>query len=72
MDEQQMEQRIRTAMDHAAPDTLDQILASCSQPSERACIPFPAPKPKRKRRWASLALRRGFPSCAAAPASCAG
>lgn len=56
MDEQQMEQRIRTAMDHAAPDTLDQILASCRCPAERTCIPLPSAKPKRKKRWASLAI----------------
>ena len=52
MDERAMEQRIRTAVDHAAPDVLDQILSDCGpQPSN--VVPF-APA-KRKRRWAPLA-----------------
>lgn len=54
MDEQQMEQRIRTAMEHAAPDCLDQVLASCAGAERKAVIPFPAKRPKR--RWASLAV----------------
>lgn len=53
MDEQQIEQRIRTAMDHAAPDCLDQILASCANTERKAVLPFPAKR--KKRRWAPLA-----------------
>lgn len=54
MEEQQMEQRIRTAMEHAAPDCLDQVLASCAGTERKAVVPFPAKRPKR--RWASLAV----------------
>lgn len=57
MDEQQMEQRIRTAMEHAAPDCLDQVLASCAGAERKAVIPFPAKRPKR--RWASPGCGRG-------------
>ena len=53
MDEQQIEQRIRTAMDHAAPDCLDQILASCTNAERNAVLSFPAKR--KKRRWAPLA-----------------
>ncbi|WP_308856784.1 PepSY domain-containing protein [uncultured Oscillibacter sp.] len=53
MDEQQIEQRIRTAMDHAAPDCLDQILASCTNAERNAVLSFPVKR--KKRRWAPLA-----------------
>ena len=45
--EQELEQRLRTAMDHAAPDALDRILASCEAqkgiviPMEQARKPPP-------------------------------
>lgn len=52
MDEQQIEQRIRTAMDHAAPDCLDQILASCTNAERNAVLSFPVKR--KKRRWAPL------------------
>ena len=52
MDERELEQRPRTAVEHAAPDPLDRILASCG-PQQAEVIPF-AP-PKKKRRWAPLA-----------------
>lgn len=54
MEEQQMEQRIRTAMEHAAPDCLDQILASCAGTERKAVLPFPAKR--KKRRWAPVAV----------------
>ena len=53
MDERELEQRLRMAVEHAAPDPLDRILASCG-PRRAEVIPF-AP-PKKKRRWAPLAV----------------
>ena len=50
-----LEQRIRTAVDHAAPDVLDSILASCST---QKGIVFPmeqAKKPKKHLRLAATA-----------------
>ena len=42
-----LEQRIRTAVDHAAPDVLDSILASCST-QKGIVIPMEhAKKPKK-------------------------
>ena len=52
MDERELEQRLRTAVEHAAPDPLDRILASCG-PQTGTVVPFAAPK--KKRRWAPLA-----------------
>ena len=52
MDERTVEQRIRTAVDHAAPDVLDRILADCG-PQTSSVVPFAAPR--KKRRWAPLA-----------------
>ena len=52
--EQELEQRLRTAMDHAAPDTLDRILASCEAQKGNVIHMEPARKPRR--RWASLAV----------------
>ena len=52
MDERELEQRLRTAVEHAAPDPLDRILASCG-PQTGTVLPFEAPK--KKRRWAPLA-----------------
>lgn len=52
--EQELERRLHTAMDHAAPDVLDRILASC-EAQKGIVIPMePARKPRR--RWASLAV----------------
>ena len=53
MDERELEQRLRTAVEHAAPDPLDRILASCG-PQRAEVIPFSPPK--KKRRWAPLAV----------------
>ena len=54
LDERELEQRLRTAVEHAAPDPLDRILASCGlqAPAPKA-VPFVPPK--KKRRWAPLA-----------------
>ena len=52
MDERELEQRLRTAVEHAAPDPLDRILASCG-PQRAEVIPFSSPR--KKRRWAPLA-----------------
>ena len=52
MDERTVEQRIRTAVDHAAPDVLDRILADCG-PQTASVVPFAAPR--KRRRWAPMA-----------------
>lgn len=50
MTNETLEQRIRTAIEHAAPDVLEQILASCPEQS-RSVTPFPpSRKPKKHRR----------------------
>ena len=43
MDERELEQRLRTAVEHAAPDPLDRILAACG-PQAGTVLPFEAPK----------------------------
>ena len=53
MDERELEQRLRTAVEHAAPDPLDRILAACG-PQAGTVLPFEAPK--KTRRWAPLAV----------------
>ena len=53
MDERELEQRLRTAVEHAAPDPLDRILAACG-PQAGTVLPFEAAK--KKRRWAPLAV----------------
>ena len=52
--EQEIEQRLRTAMDHAVPDPWDRILASC-QAQKGTVIPMTEQKQPR-RRWAPLAV----------------
>ena len=54
LDERELEQRLRTAVEHAAPDPLDRILASCG-PQAPAPKTVPFAPPKKKRRWAPLA-----------------
>ena len=54
LDERELEQRLRTAVEHAAPDPLDRILASCG-PQAPAPKAVPFGPPKKKRRWAPLA-----------------
>ncbi len=54
MHEQDLEQRIRTAVEHAAPDPLEQILAACG-PQSGNVIPLTPPKAK-KRRWVPMAV----------------
>ena len=39
MTDHELEQRIRTAVEHAAPDRLDKILSSCDQQNTVACTP---------------------------------
>ena len=53
--EQELEQRLRTAMDHTAPDALDRILASC-EAQKGIVIPMEQARKPRRRRWASLAV----------------
>ena len=52
--EQELERRLYAAMDHAAPDVLDRILASC-EAQKGIVIPM-EPVKKHRRRWASLAV----------------
>lgn len=52
--EQEIEQRLRTAMDHAAPDPWDRILASC-EAQKGTVIPMSEVK-KARRWWAPLAV----------------
>ena len=51
--QQELRRRLRTAMDHAAPDPWDRILASC-ETQKGIVIPMEQP-PKTRRRWAPLA-----------------
>ena len=53
MDESMMEQRLRTAVEHAAPDNLERILASCTQ--QKGTV-IPMTPPKKKRRWIPAAM----------------
>ena len=53
MDERVLEQRLRTAMEHAAPDMLDRILADCGPQQPSNVVSFA--QHKKKRRWAPLA-----------------
>lgn len=51
MRDQELEQRLRTAVEHAAPDPLERILASCGT-QKGTVIPMTTHK---KKRWVSLA-----------------
>ena len=57
MTDQELEQKLRTALEHAAPDDFQGVLARISQKTrtEQAPIPFEAAARKKKRRWAPLA-----------------
>ena len=44
----QMEQQLRTAMEHAAPDRLEELLAACGSQNQ-PIRPFPPPRKKRAR-----------------------
>ncbi len=52
--EQEIEQRLRTAMDHAAPDPLDRILASCTE--QKGTVISMTEHKSHRRRWAPLAV----------------
>lgn len=52
--EQDLEQRLRAAMDHAAPDSLERILASCRQ--QKGTVISMTDERKPRRRWAPLAV----------------
>lgn len=51
MRDQELEQRLRTAMEHAAPDPLERILASCG--TQKGTV---IPMTNNKKRWAPLAV----------------
>lgn len=53
--EQEIQQRLRTAMDHAAPDPLDRILASC-EAQKGTVISMAEYEKKPRKRWASMAV----------------
>lgn len=57
MTDQELEQKLRTALEHAAPDDFQGVLARISPKArtEQAPIPFDAAARKKKRRWAPLA-----------------
>ena len=57
MTDQELEQKLRTALEHAAPDDFQGVLARTSPKTrtEQAPIPFEAAARKKKRRWAPLA-----------------
>ena len=57
MTDQELEQKLRTALEHAAPDDFQGVLARISPQTrtEQAPIPFEAAARKKKRRWAPLA-----------------
>ena len=57
MTDQELEQKLRTALEHAAPDDFQGVLARISPKArtEQAPIPFEAAARKKKRRWAPLA-----------------
>lgn len=53
--EKEIQQRLRTAMDHAAPDPLDRILASC-EAQKGTVISMAEYEKKPRKRWASMAV----------------
>ena len=57
MTDQELEQKLRTALEHAAPDDFQGVLDSISPKTqtEQTPIPFEAAARKKKRRWAPLA-----------------
>ena len=57
MTDQELEQKLRTALEHAAPDDFQGVLARTSPKTrtEQAPIPFEAAARKKKHRWAPLA-----------------
>ena len=57
MTDQELEQKLRTALEHAAPDDFQGVLARISSKArtEQTPIPFEAAARKKKRRWAPLA-----------------
>ena len=57
MTDQELEQKLRTALEHAAPDDFQGVLSRISPKArtEQTPIPFEAAARKKKRRWAPLA-----------------
>ena len=57
MTDQELEQKLRTALEHAAPDDFQGVLSRISPKArtEQAPIPFEAAARKKKHRWAPLA-----------------
>ena len=55
MRDQELEERLRTAVEHAAPNALDRILASC-EPQTQTTAVVPMRRPHARRRWAALAV----------------
>lgn len=55
MRDQELEERLRTAVEHAAPNALDRILASCGPQTQSTAV-VPMRRPHTRRRWAALAV----------------
>lgn len=55
MRDQELEERLRTAVEHAAPNALDRILASCGPQTQTTAV-VPMRRPHARRRWAALAV----------------
>ena len=70
MTDQELEQKLRTALEHAAPDDFQGVLSRISPKTqtEQTPIPFEAAARKKKRRWAPLAA----PACLALVAAAGG
>ena len=70
MTDQELEQKLRTALEHAAPDDFQGVLARISPKTqtEQTPIPFEAAARKKKRRWAPL----GAAACRALVAAAGG
>lgn len=59
MRDQELEERLRTAVEHAAPNALDRILASCGPQTQSTAV-VPMRRPHTRRRWAALARGGGL------------
>ena len=58
MTDQELEARLRAALEHAAPNDLDGVLSRIEPRTQNAQAPIPfeeAARPRRKRRWMPMA-----------------
>lgn len=54
MTEHELEKRLRTALEHAAPDNLEKLLSQCT-PQRQKIVPLTVPARPKRRRWTALA-----------------